>query len=311
MLNFFLSWSGGYQSLFVPYLSTRPGKYANTYEYLWPHSVTVEFFLGIKLFLNNTSFPANAKIMRKRGRIFKQSLSKMLQQHILSEHQNYENGFEFDDFLTPSFDKFDQDRKMDRQILDPRSFCNKYVQGNIYKFCYKPIRMRYVADICNHVGYYDHKYKKIQFNSTDFLKGFLTLQEFVIGGYKVKIGQIYENFKLCKLIMYHPDLFYSINTIKQLLLKIIPQLYNELLDLVLSFFSYCETNKFYPLVDSDSYLCATLDTIQCENLALDHLNHQCYRCGGYQEIQNFRFQKIPLFIELKISPFSYNNKNNF
>ena len=306
MLSFFLSWKGEPRSFFVPYLSSRRGKYPDTNKYIWPNRVTVEFFLGIELFLNSTNCPVYAKVMRKPRRTSKQTLYKRLQYHILSEHHTYETGFEFDEFLSSSFDKFSQDRKVDRGILNFVSFCNKYVGNNISKFCNKPIRMRYVADICEHIGYSGQRYKKIQFNSTDFLKGFLTLNEFVIGPFQVKVGQIYENFKLCKLIMYYPDLFYSLKTIKPLLLQIIPQLYNELIDLVLSFFSFCETNDFFPFINSDSntYLCPTLDTIQCENLAMEHLNNQCYHCGGSQEIQNLRFQKIPLFIELKILPFS-------
>ena len=41
--------------------------------------------------------------MRQRGKVIKQSLYKMFQQHILCERESYDQGFQFGDFLSSFF----------------------------------------------------------------------------------------------------------------------------------------------------------------------------------------------------------------
>lgn len=90
------------------------------------------------------------------------------------------------------------------------------------------------------------------------------------------------------MITYHPALFYLIQTLKQLCLKIIPQFYNEWIDLILSFFSFCKTNKTVSPLEPE--------TPYSENLGLEHLYNLCYCCGGCTEMHDFELQKIPLLI---------------
>ena len=302
MLTFFLTWTAGSESIFLPSLRTNRGRHQGTRTYVWPDTVTIEFFLGIKFFLNCTNLPVHAKVMNIYSNTRHRSLKKMLEEYMLGERETYEKGFEFDEFYTSSFDDEchnHQYRKLDRLMLDQKSFCNKYVRWNFSRFCSKRIPMRYIADICAQVGKNNfRKYKKIHFNSTDLLKGFLSLNEFTMGVYQVKVGQVYENFQLCQLIIYHPNLFYSFQTIKHLFLEILPVFYNELIDLILSFFSFCESKKFLPSLDLQK-----CDLQKCENLGLDHLYTKCYRCGGGKEIQNIKLQKTPLITDVKILPF--------
>ena len=306
MLNFFLTWRNTSRCIFTSSLNIKSGKSIHTLKYIWPDLVTIEFFLGIRLFLEVSDIPVNAKVMRKykRTETAKQSLCKMLKQHILSERNSYvERGYEFEDFLTSSY--FDvitnKSRKIDREILDFSSFCNKYVRDNIYiKF---QIRMPYIADVSKKFGNYfsKPKVKKIQFNSVDLLKGFLSLNECTKWHYQVKVGHIYEDFKLCKLLVSHPNLFYSISTVKQLLLETIPEFYNELCDLILSFFPFC-VSTVAPLA-SDSW--KSTHTLNCENLALEHLQNLCYICGKKEEMENVNSSQETkvLSMNIKILPF--------
>ena len=300
MLNFFLTWKKGSEYIFTSSLNIKSGKSIHTLKYIWPDTVTIEFFLGIRLFLEVSCIPVDAKVMRKykRTETTKQSLCKMLKQHILSERNNYvERGYEFEDFLSSrDLDVPNTSRKMDREILDFSSFCNKYVRDNI-KFGVIPIRMQYIADVSRKfcTSFSKPNVKKIQFNSIDLLKGFLSLNECTKWHYHVKVGHIYRDFKLCKLVVSHPNLFYSISTVKQLLLETIPEFYNELCDLIVSFFSFCASP-----VNVES-----IHTITCQNLALEHLENQCYICRGKEEMENVNSsQQIKvLSMNIKILPF--------
>ena len=306
MLNFFLSWNTASSTLFISSLnsSTKLQKHKTQNFYVWPYTVSLEFLLGIKLFLSCSDLPVNANVIRKSRKELKnnnKSIHKILKQHILFQEHIYQYGFEFDEFLTCAFDSFDfnGDRKKDRAILDPLSFCCKYVEGNFYKYIHNKVKMRYVADVCKiRDSGQNVNFKKIQFNSSDFLEGFLTLNAFTIQSYKVKVGQIYENYKLCKFITFEPDLFYSNKTVKGLILESIPAFYKEIIDLILHFFPFCETDKVVPCLECNS--CNQLDSMDCENLALEHLRNQCYVCGGRGTREFILKQQQPLFIKVKI-----------
>ena len=279
MLQFKLSWN-------------RPGLFGpdsliNDYDYRWPDFVSVEFFRGIHLFLKCTNYPAQAKVLGKKRHKKKfqiENVSKSLKKYIFAETKMYEKGFLFDEFLGSDFDR---GRKNDRFKLDDVSFCNKYMQKNVYKYSYQEVRMRYVADIYGKVDGQSINYKKIQFYSKEFLQGVLVLNEFTNTHYKIEIGQVYDRFCLCQITIFHPYLFYTLKAVKDQILEVIHSFYTELIDIIVTFLPFCLNELFN-------------HNFSCGNLALEHLGNQCYICAERKLI----IDKKQFFPDLRISPFS-------
>ena len=255
----------------------------NDYDYRWPNFVSIEFFRGIHLFLKCANFPAQVAVLgnkRSKKKFQEENVWKSLKKHILAETKMYEKEFLFDEFLGSDSDS---ERKNDRFKLNVASFCNKYMQKNIHKYCYQDVRMRYVADIYGLVNVQSMNYKKIQFYSKDFLQGILVLNEFTDNNYKVEVRQVYDNFFLCQLTTFHPYLIYTSKSVKDQILAVLHFFYTALVDIMISFLPVCSNGCYCHFT--------------CGNL--DHLGDQCCVCAERKLIR----EKKQLFLDLTLSSF--------